>query len=124
MELSDFEIEVMQLFWQKGESSAPQIHKLVEQSRPVAYSTVKTIIDRLEKKGALTRSNQLGRTIYYSYLIQKNQFRKPLIKDFISRVFLGKSKPLVAHIIEEEPLSLEDIQYLESVLKARKKELE
>jgi len=124
MELSDFELEVMQLFWKNPESSAPTIHQIIEQKRAVSYSTVKTIIDRLEKKGALNRSGQQGRTIFYSPSIEKNHLRKPMIKDFINRVFLGKSKPLVAHILQEEDLSLDDISYLESLLEQRKKELE
>ncbi len=123
MELSDFELEVMQILWQLGESSAPNIHKQIAQSRSVAYTTVKTIIDRLEKKGAIKRTSQQGRTIFFTSTINKEQYRKPKIKDFINRVFLGKSKPLVAHIIEEEPLSKEDIAFLETLLKERKKEL-
>jgi len=46
-----------------------------------------------------------------------------LIKDFIKRVFLGKSRPLAVHILEQEDLDLEDIEYLESILKERKKDL-
>ena len=49
MSLSDFEFEVMQLFWEMKEATAPQIHKIIEQRRDVKYSTVKTIIDRLER---------------------------------------------------------------------------
>ena len=123
MTLSDFELEVMQLLWQQGESTAPAIHKIIAKKRAVACSTVKTIIDRLEKKNAIERSRKEGRTIYFSPLIEKKQLRLPLIKDFINRVFLGNSKPLVAHILEEEKLTLEDIEYLESVLKERKKGL-
>jgi BlaI family transcriptional regulator, penicillinase repressor len=123
MELSDFELEVMQLFWENPGSAAPAIHQIIEMKRSVSYSTVKTIIDRLEKKGALGRSGQQGRTIFYSPLVEKNKLRKPMIKDFINRVFLGKSKPLVAHILQEEELSLDDISYLESLLEERKKEL-
>ena len=129
MELSDFELEVMQLFWATGESTSPEIHKTISTNRnassknTVTYSTVKTIIDRLEKKGALKRSQQKGRTIYYQSAVEKNQLRVPMIKDFINRVFLGKSKPLAAHILQQESLSLDDIDYLESLLKARKKEL-
>ncbi|SFC82940.1 BlaI/MecI/CopY family transcriptional regulator [Pseudoalteromonas denitrificans] len=122
MELSDFELEVMQFFWSNPGSAAPQIHKLIEQKRSVSYSTVKTIIDRLEKKGAIKRSDQQGRTIFYSPLVEKNQLRKPMIKDFIKRVFLGKSQSLAAHIIQEEELSLDDISYLESLLEQKKEE--
>ena len=123
IELSDFELEVLQIFWNHPTSSAPEIHQIIEQKRPVSYSTVKTIIDRLEKKAALSRSHQKGRTIFYSPLVEKNQMRKPMITDFIKRVFLGESKPLVAHILKEEKLSLDDISYLESLLEQRKKEL-
>lgn len=123
MSLSDFELEVMQLFWEMKEATAPQIHKIIEQRRDAKYSTVKTIIDRLEKKQSLKRFKCEGRTIFYSPLTEKNNVRTPLIKDFINRVFLGKSRPLAAHILEQEELNLEDIEYLESVLKERKKDL-
>ncbi len=123
MELTDFELEVMQLFWEHPESSAPEIHKIISEKRTVSYSTVKTIIDRLEAKQALSRCSQQGRTIFYAPQVEKNQLRKPMIKDFIKRVFLGKSQPLVAHILQEEELSLDDISYLESLLEKKKKEL-
>ena len=123
MQLSDFELEVMQFFWQLQEAAAPQIHKLIQQSRDVKYTTVKTIIDRLEKKGSLRRAKMEGRTIFYAPTSDKLNVRKPLIKDFISKVFLGKSQSLAAHILEEEELTKEDIEYLESVLKKRKARL-
>lgn len=123
MALSDFELEVMQLFWDTEESTAPQIHQIIQQRRDVKYTTVKTIIDRLEKKGSLQRSRTEGRTIFYTAVTEKQSVRAPLIKDFINKVFLGKSRPLAAHILEQEELSMEDIEYLESVLSERKKEL-
>lgn len=124
MSLSDFELEVMQLLWEMNEATAPQIHKIIEKRRGAKYSTVKTIIDRLEKKESIKRCRIQGRTIYYSPINEKASVRVPLIKDFINRVFLGKSRPLAAHILEQEELNLEDIEYLESVLKERKKDLE
>ncbi|WP_448564912.1 BlaI/MecI/CopY family transcriptional regulator [Thalassotalea ganghwensis] len=123
MSLSDFELEVMQLFWQVDEATAPEIHKRIEAKRDVKYTTVKTIIDRLERKAALKRYRVEGRTIFYQAALKKQQVKAPLIRNFINKVFLGKSTPLAAHILEEEQLSIEDIEYLEAILKARKKEL-
>ena len=123
MSLSNFELEVMQLFWEMNEATAPQMHKIIAQRRDVKYSTVKTIIDRLEKKQSIKRSRTQGRTILYSPINEKKSVRTPLIKDFIKRVFLGKSRPLAVHILEQEDLDLEDIEYLESILKERKKDL-
>lgn len=123
MPLSDFELEVMQLFWETKESTAPQIHQIIQHRRDVKYTTVKTIIDRLEKKGSLKRCRTEGRTIFYTAATEKQSIRTPLIKDFINKVFLGKSRPLAAHILEQEELTKEDIEYLEAVLSERKKEL-
>jgi len=123
MSLSDFELEVMQLFWQLGEATAPQIHKLITQQRETKYSTVKTIIDRLEKKQAIQRSKYQGRTIFYIPILEKKSVSTPLIKEFINKVFLGKSRSLAAHILEQEQLSLNDIKYLESILNERKKDM-
>ncbi|WP_105172326.1 BlaI/MecI/CopY family transcriptional regulator [Pseudoalteromonas sp. T1lg24] len=124
MALSNFELEVMQLFWHHKEASAPEIHKQIAHTRDVKYSTVKTIIDRLEKKGSVKRSKTQGRTIFYAPTTEKQSVSVPLIKDFINKVFLGKSRPLAAHILEQEALSMDDLEYLESVLKERKKDLQ
>jgi BlaI family penicillinase repressor len=124
MALSSFELEVMQVFWELNEASAPQIHQIINKKRDVKYTTVKTIIDRLEKKRSLKRHRKEGRTIFYVAISEKQSIKKPMIKDFIDKVFLGKSRPLAAHILEEEELSLQDIEYLEKLLQTRKKELD
>ncbi|WP_435275456.1 BlaI/MecI/CopY family transcriptional regulator [Psychrobium sp. nBUS_13] len=123
MSLTNFELEVMQLFWELEKASAPQVHKLIEQKRSVKYSTVKTIIDRLENKKSIKRSGNQGRTIFYVPINEKKTIKIPLIRNFIDKVFLGNSRPLAAHILEQEILDLEDIEYLENILKKRKKDL-
>ncbi len=123
LRLSEFEIEVMEIIWELGEASTPSIHKLINSRRIVKYSTVKTIVDRLEKKHSITRSRVEGRTIFYRPIREQKSVRIPLLKNFINKVFKGKSRPLVAHIIQEEELTIEDIEYLELVLQKRKSKL-
>jgi BlaI family penicillinase repressor len=123
MKLSEFEYEVMQLLWGLGESTAPELHKLIIKSKQVSYSTVKTIIDRLEEKKAISRIKQYGRTIVYAPLVSKDSLRKPLIKNFISKVFSGNPQSLMNHLLEDSELSKEDIDYLQSVLNKKKKGL-
>jgi BlaI family penicillinase repressor len=121
--LSNFELEIMHIFWELGTLTAPDIHKLVQQKREVSYSTVKTIIDRLETKRAVKRVESEGRTICYDAILEKQKTRLPLIKEFIDRVFMGNSKPLAAHLLAESELSESDIEYLEVLLQQRKTEL-
>ena len=124
MKLSDFEIELMQFLWNTGQSSAPELHVLVQEHKEVTYSTVKTIVDRLEKKGAIFRSAQKGRTIYYQAKVQREEITKPLVKGFIHRMFAGKSMPLVSQLLEDETLNAQDIDYLEQLLAEKKSKLE
>jgi len=120
MRLSEFELEVMQCIWSKGESTAPELHKMIIEKKQVTYSTVKTIIDRLEDKEAIKRIKSYGRTIVYSSLISEDEIRKPMLSRFIKNVFSGNSKTLLNHIVEESELSKSDIEYLELLLKQRK----
>ena len=124
MKLSDFEMDVMRILWQGVHKSAPEIHELVSLDRKVTYSTVKTIIDRLEQKQAVTRAAQKGRTIFYRALIQPEQLSKSLVSSLIKRVFGGSARPLFSHLLANEDLSKSDIEYLEKLLKDKKKEME
>lgn len=116
MSLSEFELEVMQLFWTHGELSAPRAHELVSSERPVTYSTVKTIIDRLEKKEALQRVEQHGRTIIYAAAIEREAVQKPLVRDFVSRVFGGDRSPLFSYLMDQDELSDNEIEAIQKLI--------
>ncbi len=121
MKLSEFETEVMQLFWKYSKASAPEVHEVISQNREVTYSTVKTIIDRLEKKHALKRKEQQGRTIYYSAAISAKKLRKPMLNNFIQKVFGGDKQQLINHLLNDEPLSEDDISYLQNLIDKQQK---
>lgn len=117
MRLSEFELEVMNLIWVAEEITCPEIHQAIIASRDVTYSTVKTIIDRLENKGAAVRSGQVGRTIFYRANVTRESIRGPLIDEFVRRVFGGDKRPLFNHLLSGEELSEAEAAYLESLLK-------
>lgn len=116
MKLSEFETEVLQVFWQQDSASAPDVHKVIIKTKNVTYSTVKTIIDRLEKKGAIVRVDQQGRTILYAASDSADSMRKPMLDNFINKVFGGNSRLLMNHLLENESLSQQDLDYLHEVV--------
>ena len=121
--LSDFEFEVLQLLWQMNEASTPELHQVIAGGRDVSYSTVRTIVDRLEQKGAIERCAHEGRAISFRPLLGEAQVSKSLVQAFIERVFAGKPRPLLSHLLENESLNLDDVRYLESLLAKKKGEL-
>jgi BlaI family penicillinase repressor len=114
--LSEFELDVMTHFWSDGELSAPQLHERIGGQRGVAYSTVKTIVDRLEQKGAIERVANRGRTIFYAPAIKRERVRKPLVKAFLRRLFGNDLRPLFAQLLQDEKLSGEELEYLRKLV--------
>jgi|SRR5688572_2911646 BlaI family transcriptional regulator, penicillinase repressor len=124
MNLSNFELEVMRLIWRDKEVIVPDLHKELAAERDISYSTVKTIVDRLEEKGAITRIRTYGRTILYGPKIQEKELAKPMVSDLIRRLFGGETLPMFSHLLKDENLSLDDLAYLEEMIAKKRKTLE
>ncbi len=122
--LTDFELEVMGHIWNEGEAIAPEVHKKIAAGRPISYSAVKTIFDRLEEKGAIARSRTYGRTILYTPKIRREDAAEPLLRDMVRKMFGGELRPLMSHLAAHDDLSLDDIAYLERLIAKRKQRLE
>lgn len=114
--LSEFELDVMTHFWSDRELSAPELFERIGDARGVTYSTVKTIIDRLEEKGAIERVANRGRTIVYSPVVKRERVRKPLVKAFLRRLFGDDLRPLFAQLLQDEKLSPEELEYLRKLV--------
>jgi BlaI family penicillinase repressor len=116
MRLSEFELDVMTHFWNDRELSAPELFNRIGPERGVAYSTVKTIVDRLEQKGAIERIANRGRTIVYAPVVKRERVRKPLVKSFLRRLFGNDLRPLFAQLLQDEKLSGEELEYLRKLV--------
>ena len=116
IKLSEFELDVMTHFWADRELSAPELYERIGSERGVAYSTVKTIVDRLEQKGAIERVANRGRTIVYAPVVKRERVRKPLVKSFLRRLFGDDLRPLFAQLLQDEKLSAEDLEYLRKLV--------
>lgn len=120
MKLSDFELDVMQFFWQHGDCSSKQIHQWVCESKPAAYTTVKTIIDRLEEKKALQRVGKDGRSLIFKAAISRKDMTPSVLPGFVKRFFGGSNGSLISHLLDDDKLSTDDIEYLEQYLANKK----
>lgn len=120
MKLSKFELEIMDLFWDAGEVSIRDVlERIPEDGRP-AYTTVQTIVTRLEAKGALGRTRKAGNAYLYKPLVTRKSAYRRVIDDVL-RHFGGEAQPLVAHLLETRRLSLKDLRDLEEVAKKQEK---
>src|SRR5947208_16586959 len=110
--LSLFELEMLDFLWKMGESSVRELQEAIpEESRP-AYTTVQTIVQRLEQKGAVRRTRKVGNALMFEPLMTRKSVYRRLIDELVD-LFGGSAQPVVAHLLESGRLTLEDLKALE-----------
>ena len=125
MDISKTESQVMQVIWDKHPSTASEIiQRLNEQSysdKVWHEKTVKTLINRLVKKGALGFEKQQRRYLYYP-LIEKQAYLKDESRSLLNRLFGGRISPLVASFASQKRLEKEDVEELKALIEQWEKE--
>ncbi len=110
--LSRFELEIMEILWTLGEVSVREIWEAIQERRRPAYTTVQTILSRLEEKKAVRRTRKIGNALLFEPLIAREPVYQRLIDDFLG-LFDGSAQPLVGRLLETGQLTLEDLKALE-----------
>ena len=115
IKLTKLELEIMEAVWALGSASVREIQeRLPERKRP-AYTTVQTIIYRLEEKGAVRRVKKIGNAHIFEPLVTRKAAHNRLIDDLL-HVFGGSPRMLMAQLVETGQLTLEDIRSLETAI--------
>jgi predicted transcriptional regulator len=117
VKLSKFEMELMDELWRLGTAAVREILEVLPEKKRPAYTTVQTMMRRLEEKGAVKRVRKIGNAYIFEPTITKRDAQRRLISDLLA--VLGGSRPLMAHLAESGEISLEDIHELEAMLENR-----
>jgi predicted transcriptional regulator len=113
--LTKFEMEVMEALWGLGSASVREIQeRLPERKRP-AYTTVQTIIYRLEEKGALRRVKKVGNAHVFEPVVTRKAAHRRLVDELLD-FFGGSPRSLMAQFVEAGRLTLDDLREMEEVL--------
>ena len=113
--LTKFEMEVMEALWGLGSASVREIQeRLPERKRP-AYTTVQTIIYRLEEKGALRRVRKVGNAHIFEPVVTRKAAHRRLVDELLD-FFGGSPRSLMAQFVEAGRLTLDDLREMEGTL--------
>jgi predicted transcriptional regulator len=114
--LTRLELQIMDALWTHGASSVREIQEqFPEKDRP-AYTTVQTMVYRLEGKKAIRRVKKIGNAHIFDAAISRNAAQGRLIDDLLS-FFGGRSQPVMAHLIESGNLTLDDVKEAEQTIR-------
>ncbi len=113
--ISDAEWTVMRAIWGRGEASATEVVETLEGQTSWSPRTVRTLLGRLVKKGALGFREQ-GREYVYQPLIDERSTELEASRSFLDRVFDGKLAPFLATFVESGNYSADDIAALKRIV--------
>jgi predicted transcriptional regulator len=114
--LSALELRIMNELWTRGPCSIREIHEaVVKRDRP-AYTTVQTMVYRLETKGALRRTRKIGNAHVFEATTTRASVQTKLLKELLG-LFGGSAGPVMAHLVEMGKISKEDIDDAQKLLR-------
>jgi len=114
--LSKLELQIMEFLWTSGPSAIREIQESFGLKNRPAYTTVQTMVYRLEVKKALRRSRKIGNAHIFEALISRDAAKARLVDEFLS-LFGGRMQPVMAQLIEAGNLSPKDVADAERLLR-------
>ena len=113
--LTKFELEVMGALWALGSASVREIQGRLPEGRRPAYTTVQTIVYRLEEKGAVRRAKKVGNAHVFEPVVTRRAAVRRLFDELLD-FFGGSPRALMAQMVEAGRLTLEDLRVAEETL--------
>jgi len=107
--LSKLELRIMETLWAKGPSSIRELQEAFPEKGRPAYTTVQTVVYRLEFKKAVRRTEKIGNAHVFEALVSRSSAQHRMIDELVA-LFGGKSLPIVAHLIDSGKMTPEEVR--------------
>ena len=121
-QLTQLELKIMGALWAQGRASIREIQETFPEKDRPAYTTIQTMVYRLEAKKAVRRVKKVGNFHVFEPVVSRAAAHRKLIDDLLA-LFDGSTQPVMAHLIESGKLTLEDVKEAEKLVrKLEKKE--
>ncbi len=120
--LTELELELMNVVWRKGRANVQEIRDALADERPLAYTSIATMMGILEKKGYVTHETE-GRTYVYSPLVERTRAQRSLVNNLLQRVFHGSPALLMLNIIATEDITPSELDHVRRAIDRRKREM-
>ncbi|MFC1716073.1 BlaI/MecI/CopY family transcriptional regulator [Candidatus Poribacteria bacterium] len=117
--LHKLELQLMKIVWEKGRATAREVKDAIDEDRPLAESTIRTMLRSLETKGFLTHDvdeDNRHQPFVYRPVVQRDEVSRGMLSDLLDRLFDGSKELLLNYLFEDEDVSLEELQSLREKL--------
>jgi predicted transcriptional regulator len=118
--LGELQKAVMETVWEHGEATVGQVRELLKREPQPAYTTILSVMQKLEKAGWLTHRTE-GRGYVYLPTRSRDEAGASTLRTFIDRVFRGDPLLLFQHLLEDEELSADDLSALKTMIDQKRR---
>jgi predicted transcriptional regulator len=111
------ELQILEALWVRRAASVRQVQEAFPEPRP-AYTTVQTVLYRLESKRAVRRVRKIGNAHIFEPAVARDVTRRGMLDEILG-FFGGKAQPMMAQLAEAGKLTRDDVRELERIINAR-----
>ncbi len=116
--LGDLQLRIMKVLWQAAPATVADVQK--ELGGQLAYTTVATMLRKMEERGLL-RHRALGRKFLYEPAVSAEKVTQSMADDLVDRLFEGNLAAMVSHLLETREVSPKELARLEHLIRERKR---
>lgn len=109
------EMKILEVLWEMGPANAKTVRDEIAKDRELAYSTVLTVMRRMEAKGMLRRK-KVSRSHVYEAMKDRTAFKKASVRDLLVRFFSGSPSELILHLVKDQKISAKELSKIEDLL--------
>jgi BlaI family penicillinase repressor len=113
--LTKLELQIMEALWTRGPCSVREIQESFPAKKRPAYTTVQTTVYRMEVKKALRRVKKIATAFIFEAAVSRDAAQRRLVDELLG-LFGGRSRPIMAHLVESGTLTLDDVREAEKAL--------
>src|SRR5215467_14408 len=113
--LTKLELQIMEALWTRGPCSVREIQESFPPRKRPAYTTVQTTVYRLEVKKALRRTKKIATALIFEAAVSREAAQRRLVDELLA-LLGGRSRPIMAHLVESGTLTLDDVREAEKAL--------
>ena len=114
--LTKLELQVLEALWQKGACSVREVLETFPEPNRPAYTTVQTVVYRLERKKAIRCVKRISNANIFEAVVSRKDAERRLVDELLG-LFSGRGKMVMAHLVESGELTLDDVKEAEKALR-------
>jgi len=115
--LTGLQLSILHVLWERGEATTHEVHEALQVERPLALTTVATLLSRLERKKVLTHRRD-GRQYVFRPTVSRSEVRRSKVRELTESLFDGDPAALVSHLVRTDEVDAEDLARIRNLIEA------